>query len=416
MNQVGVAAEMNRLLRRALVMVVLASTNPALAQSDDGPAQQAGSANGQNRLRGPFFVEDRRAGPLNTPSRDAVRASIRQKYPDVAEVLGIDAATAQKLLDLLTDQQLSTLETSRLDTTPRASSDWLLSEAAAESGRIDALRGVLGEQRWERYLDYSTTVRERTQVATFDARLPAEHKLLAAQKEQMIELYREDTARRHRKLRAPHVFERRDSDPAWQPGDHERAMQLATIAANEAQLRTISQSHRQLSLRAAHFLSQPQLAVLSHVHAEEEGSLRHWIEHARSEAGLEPTLPDAQLPVDESSGLRTLPAVQVKVDIALTVDRNESRLFSYIAMNGDTLAFEAGDGLLVEATPTLDGDSLEVEWAYYEQRGTRKRRLIDMASVSTLRPSGAPFGVEKLTVTAGSKAYAIKANVSLTVL
>ncbi|MGH8185796.1 MAG: hypothetical protein ACREUC_04475, partial [Steroidobacteraceae bacterium] len=71
----------------------------------------------------------------------------------------------------------------------------------------------------------------------------------------------------------------------------------------------------------------------------------------------------------------------------------------------------------VEATPTLYGDdSLNVQLAYYERRGTRKRRLTTAMSVQTLRPDAAPMNTDDFTVATGRKAYAIQANVSVAAL
>ncbi len=146
-----------------------------------------------------------------------------------------------------------------------------------------------------------------------------------------------------------------------------------------------------VSQRAAKFLIAPQLTALSQMHTEEENSLRQWIEKARIAAGL-----DLAIPADEPPGLSVPPAVQMQIDIKLTVNRNEPIAVSHVVTNGETVTFETDDGLFVEATPTLyDDDSLNVHWAYYEQRGTRKRRLTDVTSVSTLPPPDRAPGASK---------------------
>ncbi len=178
--------------------------NPAADASETNANTAAESTSGQNRLiSGQFFIVHDGAPP-GPPQRSGVRESLQQRYPELAEAVGIDALTVEKLLDLLTEHQLSTFGTDP----PHASFDWLLKEADAEAKRLDTLRGLLGEEGLERYLAYSTTLRERTQVSTFDARLPSEHKLLPAQKEQMIVLYQEDDARRQRDPHNARFFER----------------------------------------------------------------------------------------------------------------------------------------------------------------------------------------------------------------
>ena len=227
-----------------------------------------------------FFRYGADAPPLATPQRSNVRASLQQRYPNLAEAVGIDAATAEKLLDLLTEHRMSAMDASRLNP-QRASFDWALTEADAEALRLDALRRLLGEQGLERYQDYSTSPRERTPVKPPDARLPGEYRF------------------------------------------------------------------------------------------------------------------------------------PLKLAIELTINRNQPVVVSHVVTNGQSVTFPVSDGLLAEATPLYNGDSFDIHLAYFEQRGTRKRRLNDIANVSTLPVEGAPIDIEQFTVAAGSKAYAIKASVSV---
>jgi hypothetical protein len=386
---------------------------PAAATSDE-------STPSENRLRGgDFFVplDGSRPPPLQPPQRAAVRASLEQRYPDLAEGLGIDALSADKLLDLLAEHQLSAFERTRLDPQD-ASSDWVLKEADAESKRLDALRALLGEAAMERYLDYSSTVGERWQVATFDKRLPPEHKLRPAQKQQMIALYQEASARESelQEQRRPAPIQR------FFPGeDLQRASRLATIAANEEHLHTMAHSHRWLSERAAQFLTAPQLAHLAQLHSEQRGSLKQWIERARVDAGLEPTIPDREL---EAPGIARDVARegQLTVDIELTINRDEPLMISRVMTSGETVTIEAGNGLFVQAKPQLYEDRPPiVRLDYYEQHGARRRRLANIATVSNM-PTQTPqsgaerIGIETFIVATGHKAYAIRANVSVAAL
>jgi hypothetical protein len=416
---------MNTLIGCSFAVTVLASAAAAFAQAagqqpqraqDDGAADQ--STNALKRPSdGQFFFEAPPGHLSPPPERDALLESMRQRYPDLAEALDIDATTAQQLLELLTEQRLKMLEATHLNV-PRPSSDWLLREADDETKRLDALRGLLGTQGLDRFQYYSTTIRERGQVTTFDARLSGEHKLLPAQREQLIALYREENERLQRGLRGRFHTRRQPMPPQGPIEDRHRASQLAAIAATEAQLRTMQQSRRRLALRASEFLSEAQLAALSLMHTEEENRLAQGIEKARLAAGLAPTISVLPpLAADESPEPAKPPAVQVKMDITLAIDGNEPRRFSKVVTNGETAAFQADGGLLVEATPTIHGEnSIDVELTYYEDRGTGKRRLTDVATVSSLGLPGAPMDIERLTVSAGSKAYAIKAHVSPAVL
>ncbi len=398
--------------------------NPAESVSSSGTnATQAStftaddSTNGQHRpVGGQFFrVDGAPPRQLNHSSaqRRAVRVSLQQRYPDLAQAVGMSASTAEKLLDVLTEHQLAGQIAA-----PSASSDWLLQEALAATKRLEALRAVLSKEALEHYVDYSTTLRERAQVSAFNACLPSDYKLRAAQIEQMIALYQEDNTRQQRS-RHNRRFPRR-YDPlssGLQTDDLQRAAQLATIAANEERLRAMSQSHAWFSQHAAEFMTMPQLAVLSQMHAAREQGLRQWLGKARLKAGLDAAIPDRPVPADEQSGIPVTLASQVKVDIKLSVNRNDPIVGSHIVTNGEPVTLEAGDGLLVELTSSFyDDDSLNVHWAYYEQQTLRKRRLTDTTSVSTLPPEGAPREIKNFTVTTGSKVYAITANVSVATL
>lgn len=407
---------------RSVTFGIVTPTQAQLEAQADAPAADTGDEStwSENRLRGgDFFVplDGSRTPPLQPPQRAAVRASLEQRYPDLAEELGIDTPTADKLLDLLAEHQLSAFERSRLD--PQyASSDWVLKEADAESKRLDALRALLGEAALERYLDYSSTELERSQVATLGKRLPPEHKLHPAQKQRMIALYQEASARESelQEQRRPAPIQ-----PFFPGEDLQRASRLATIDANEEHLRTMAHSHRWLSERAAQVLTAPQLQALAQLHSEQRGSLRKWIERARADAGLEPTIPDREL---QAPGIArdAVREGQAIVDIELTINRDEPLVISRVMTSGETVTIEAGNGLLVQAKPQLYEERPPiVRLDYYEQHGARSRRLAKIAIVSsmstqTLQSGGEKIGTETFVVASGRKAYAIRANVSVAAL
>lgn len=400
---------------RSVTFGVVTSTQVQLQAQTDAPGADTGGtdANSENRVHsGDFFVSQRgsQIAPLPPLQHAGVRASLEQRYPDLAEGVGIDAPTAGKLLDLLADHQLEAFERAHLDaqTTP---ADWVLQEAEAESKRLAALRDLLGEAAMERYLDYSTTVRERYQVRALDARLPTEHKLLPAQKQRLIALYQEDYAR------MSEVEEQRQSADRrpFLPGeDLQRAARLATIAANEEHLRTMTLSQRWTSERAASFLTAPQLAALSQLHTEQHTNLRRWIERARVDAGLEPTIPDI-----ESQVPRMKRGAQLSVQIELTIDREQPLLINSVMTVGEPVTLEIGKGLLVRAKPQLyENGSPTVRLDYYEQQGARRRHLTSISTVSNLSmgKEGEKIDTETFVVASGRDAYAVRANVSVAAL
>jgi hypothetical protein len=424
---------MSPFVQCSIALAVLVSTGHAIAQSgepDQDPprsvtfdvvsptfegqpdAPAAGThteeTRNDNRMHNQFFVpsDGSRAPPLQVPQRAALRASLEQQYPDLAEGIGVDAQTAGKLLDLLAEHQRERFERGGQDA-QNAPTEWVLQEAEAESKRLAALHDLLGEAAMARYLDYAATARERFQVRALDARLPPEHKLLPEQKQRLIALYQEDDARTSELDERRHSAARRPFVPGE---DLQRASRLATIAANEEHLQTMAHSQQWMSERAAQFLTAPQLAALSQLHTEERTSLQRWIERARVDAGLEPTIAHHELQTRQ-----LISGAQVSVEIELTVDREEPLAIDRVMTVGESVTIDAGKGVFVQAKPRLyeDGEPT-VRLEYYEQQqGGRRRPLTSISMISNMlmRDGGEAIGTETFVVASGLKAYAIRAKV-----
>ena len=130
------------------------------------------------------------------------RTQIAQSHPDIGQALDIDAATEEKLIELLTDHQMDQLDEFHLrfedDRTPaqtQSEETQIRALADRETNRVEALRELLGQERLERYQTFKTTSRERMQVAMLDAHLDSAHKLRADQKERLVAVYQEHNIR-----------------------------------------------------------------------------------------------------------------------------------------------------------------------------------------------------------------------------
>jgi hypothetical protein len=241
------------------------------------------------------------------------------------------------------------------------------------------------------------------------------------QEERLIALLHERTRRAAESMQRTRWMLR-----GWQPGERpspeqmQRETQLSTIATNEESWRRGRVLNREIETQAAAFLTPAQLAELSKHHAEEQERLQRWIESARAQAGMDPKIPEHVAAAADVPDQPRIPIDgQVQVEIQLTVNRAEPTTVTQTVRNGESFTFEAADGLIAEATPTLYDDHwLDVAMTYYEQGTTGKRRLPGNSTfgVQTRHRDGTPGGGGGGTVISGKKGYAIDARISATAL
>lgn len=349
------------------------------------------------------------------------RAQLAESYRDLREVLELDDTTEEKVLELLTDQQMERLDQMFLrdEETARRQLWAGLTQAQAETQTkyIQTLREVLGQEKLERYQTFEKTLGERSRVAQLDARLAPAHKLRADQRERLVVVYQEDTARYVAELsseRQPFApFGRGSQLPSME--ELQRQTQLMNISANEQSWRRMPKSRRVLRQHAAKVLTPPQLATLQKMHEEEANSLQQWIQNMRVEAGLSAEIPAEPEPSEISQAPKRKPIVgEVKFRIRLTVDRNEPENFAHVGDNGVPVTFECADGLLMEVTPTLyDDDTYNLELAYYERGSSGKRRIGQSGQMGVIEKEprddpGLEFSGSGGTILTGNKAYAIE--------
>jgi hypothetical protein len=349
------------------------------------------------------------------------RASLQEWNPDLDQALGIDGATHEKLLELLTEQQMRQLD--RMHSSRPATADdvgdSLQQQADLETQRLSELRALLGEDGLDRYLQYSKTLGERIEMRRFDARLDAADKLRPDQKASLMALYRERLQReleRHRSEhmpRAMHNMRERST-----PEEMQRNAQLSTIAANEQSWRRMPQADREFAERAAKFLTPEQLAVLERMNAEKADELRRWIEQARLAAGLNPTIPEHAEVAEPwpQRPVRTPIGGDLKFQVSVAVNGAQPIVVTHSGANRAPVTFEAAEGLIVEATPTLYDDHwLDVNLKYYEETADGDKRLLQESSgmgTLTRMPDGTPSRGGGMSVVTGSKGYAVNVIVT----
>lgn len=348
------------------------------------------------------------------------RAQLAESHRDLREALELDAATEEKVLELLTDQQMD-----RLDQLHRRHEDGvartvqlgtqLSAEAESQTKHIQALRELVGQEKLERYQTFYKTLGERSRIAQIDARLAPAHKLNTEQKERLIALFQDDMARYIAQIRL-------DRQPFAPFGptltsleEMQRQSQLLTIASTEKNWRRMPESRRLLRQRAAGILTPTQLATLQQMHEEEISSLQQWIQQARVQAGLSAEIPEeTEVAQSSQAPLRMPIAGEIRFRIKLTVNRNEPERISHVGGNGVPVTFECAEGLLMEVTPTLyDDDTFNMDMAYYEVSSTGRRRIGQsgqMGMVEKVRPAapGLEFSGSSGTILVGNKAYAIE--------
>lgn len=341
------------------------------------------------------------------------RAQTRSTHPELEIVLRVDAETEERLIDLLSEPQMSELERASQISGPYPKAG-LQAQLDAWNRQLDALRSLLGETGLEQYQIYMATLSERAQANVFDALLAPKDKLELEQKDKLIALFQESNRRQSKR-----VFGDRPmlSTVGLPPGEEtQRILDLELIAAQERALRELTPFHRWFAERAAQFLTGAQLVALAKMHEREETALKRGVAQARSKAGLvAATANTAAAPIDGAQGLRHPISTDVQLDLAIAVNGNSSVHINHMSRSGETVIVELADGLIVEATPTVyDDDWMWMETRYYEQRSARRRPLgtTSYFGMRIRRPDSPEmqFGDNEVFVM-GSKVYLISTRI-----
>jgi hypothetical protein len=334
------------------------------------------------------------------------RAAVVSQNAGVGRLVGLDPDTEQKLIELLTDQQIKRLEQMYVRSNPLD----LQHEADEMTRRMNALHDLLGDEKLERFRDFEMNQSGRYWVSQLSARLAPADKLQPDQEDRLTALKQEQFNTSVAAIGSWRVF-RRPLGESLSFEDMQRDSQRQARIDTENSWRKRQLQHRVVEQKAAAFLTSTQLAELTKYQAEEQDNLRRYVESARAEAGLDPRIPEQPEALEEPPKLIE---AQLQVEVHLTVNR-EPTTVTRTVRNGGSFTFEAAQGLIVEATPMMyEDDWIDVHLKYYEQRATGRRRLSggSISTVHARQPDGSlASGGSGGTVIAGRKGYALETTV-----
>jgi hypothetical protein len=144
----------------------LASGAPPPPTVESQPAGQPFVKRGDDR---PAF--DLNSAPAQRQRRIMQEAQLRQRYSDMPLELGLDKAQADKLFDLLADNQVSTANNRRA-----YSEDPLGARALADAARAERdaqITALLGPDKAAEFLTFEKSIPARMQVGRIDAQMTA---------------------------------------------------------------------------------------------------------------------------------------------------------------------------------------------------------------------------------------------------
>jgi hypothetical protein len=368
----------------------------------------------------------------NPEERRKMRAEIREhmpaQYPDLAEALRIDAETEGKLFDLLADAQVARQEqmfaSRTADAQPHAEVSrgfaMLDDIARQETASKQAIRKLIGDEAFERYLQYDTTRMERMEVARFDERLDAADKLTVDQKYKMMALVRERNQQMYARplwsVRARESLSDMNTYLRMSEQERQAVMLKRNIELNEDAVRRLHEEKAVLMEHVRPILNAKQIDAFSEWQDDRIATARNHVQKMRASAGMNPEF-DENLPSSRPEEPARFEG-KVRLQMAFTLDGKAPVLLDLTTDNGKTQpAVEIAPKLWAEATPVLyaSGDG-NVMIQYYEERGGVRQRLpgpqgIGTSSEQSSRPIGRGGGGGGLV--SGSRAYNVMTEARL---
>jgi len=296
-------------------------------------------------------------------------------YPNLGEVLQLDAKTESDLYDLLARQGLD-FRGGQED--PPEIQDRVGAEKEA------ALEKLLGEHAFRRFDEYRHMPASRD-VSRLSAALGEKHRVRGEAIWRLAQLIHLNSGYGSKDQLAASSFQTLPPEVANSP----RSQALIFMARHEDHFRLEEQWRSRIEAEAASFLTPEQFDALKRSHAETSQSWRRSIEQTRAEVGLPPQVPAT--PETNYLGIirRRVPAQEdIRATLTVTVNGEPVR-FEHTGPNREKFDFQAASGLRVEAIPTLyDDGSLTMLLAYSETRRGKPRQLDQWVTIEC--PSGAP--------------------------
>ena len=362
---------------------------------------------------------------LQSPQEQAAlleyqRGFLREQNPELAAALGVDAGVASQLIELLAQRSLAdSLRGVKQSLVFAENPQSYLGETNADrAAQYDqergAIKALLGQSAFRRYLVYVDTYLERKQVVTFDADL-SEH-LKRAQKDELIVLLAEQRRELH-DLRqgnstgtlTPESFDTLRDGTAE---EFYRFNLLNNVRLNETVLERQTQLSKRLLQATAKFLSSSQQAALE---ARQRKSLefqRQNLRAIRRQAEL-----DSEQPLDAiypRTGKEPQPITRrMQWALRLGINQREQQL-SFASRSGERVRFATAEGLSMDAVAiAYDNGRMVVKLTVFEQDEAGRYRLGSLDGSGPLKAgANVPTDPDQIfstssTVLAGSKGYSL---------
>jgi hypothetical protein len=365
----------------ALVMWRIRAERPdfVMAAQERGPEEPTWIVGQSVRIGGP---KESQAVPRVDTEMERLqwqRELHRRLYPNLGEVLQLDAAAASDLYDLLARQGL---DFRGGEGDPPEIQDQVASEKDA------ALEKLLGEHAFRRFDQYRR-MPAAGDVSRLNASLGEAHRIRGETIWRLTRLIHDSSVHGSSGPLSSSSFQTLPPEVEGSP----RSLALTTLAQQQDHFRMVKRWQRHIEAEAATFLTPVQLDALKRSHAETSQAWRLGIEQVRTEVGLAPELPE--LPEATLLGIirRRIPLEQdIRAELTVMVN-GESVRYEHIGPNRERFGFQAGSGLRVEAIATLyDDGALEMLLAYFETRRGKPRQLDQWGRIvcQTRQQNGAP--------------------------
>jgi hypothetical protein len=378
-------------------------------------------SHGRVAIMGPGPESDAYAAQMRKKLADPeLRAQVRAQQsalidslnPDLIQVLGLDTAQGAALLDLMTEQQMKSLDLFFVDRSAPQSA--AVAKAHFQQLTTEVLRNkqqikeLIGETRFDLYLDYTETLPERRQAVRFNGRLDASNKLTADQKQHLIQVLQ--TQRQQSLKRSRLTTGMMPSDRQSGSEDLQASMRRQHVSLMEYMFRQMQEDGRLLAEQLPEVLTRGQIVVYMNMEAEKLADQRKYVLQARLDAGMSPDFNEGTL--TGSLEGRTAVTGPVRLEMKFRTNNGEPIESVLITENGQPATpFVVSDGLWVEATPRLFADgSADIYYDFYEERNGKRHPARGGLHESMLPPSiptPPRSGGTAITVTSRNQAYAI---------
>jgi hypothetical protein len=433
-------SSMNALIQGCVLAAAMSTANGAEPQRPP-PAQSESNSIGfiasdgdgvgvlQGFGSGSQHMADMRAQLEDPQQRAKFRENLRKGIADshygVADALELDAAEFDRLIEVLTDQQMEQSDSFYREFATQAPTgdpaNRMKVQAERSTRHIAALRKVLGREKFERYRTIQSSLGQRYYLRQLDARLAESDKLNSTQHERLAELLHEQMTISIERMR-PRNFGRSTlfnqlNALRTLPSQEELQRQslLDTIADSETTWREQPESNRQVRERAAEFLTERQMAALTQMQDEQLASQQQRIEQMRVEAGLDPTIP-------EQPEAGEVPPATVDRDLKLSfkvaVNNESPRYLTTVVSSGKSVSLKISRDLSLEVTPIVfEDDNYNLRVEYYETADGAKRPIGSMGVGGMVKPAGPDPRSPQIgaggsgMVLTGRKGYAVELSV-----